>query len=88
VVDDRIGEIGVMDPRTAAARTGLDTNWFLFQGGSRGIRVAYRRGTNRQPQMRSFTLDRGQWGLGWDINLDIGVAVTEWRTMHKSTGAA
>lgn len=88
VVDDRIGAIGVMDPRTNAVRTGLDTNWFLFQGGSRGIRVAYRRGTNRQPQMRSFTLDRGQWGLGWDINLDIGVAVTEWRTMHKSTGAA
>jgi len=51
------------------------------------LRVAYRRGTNRQPQLRSFMLDRGQWGMGWDINMDIGVAFTEWRTWYKSTGA-
>jgi len=88
VVDDRIGAIGVMDPRTKSARTGTATNWFLAAGGSRGLRVAYRRGTNRQPQMRSFVLDKGRWGLGWDINLDIGAVFTEYRTWHKSTGAA
>ncbi len=87
VVDDRIGTIGVLDPRTETVRAGSDTNWFLAQGGNRGLRVAYRRGTNRQPVMRSFVLDKGQWGMGWDINLDIGAAVTEWMTWHKSTGA-
>lgn len=86
IPDDRIGAIGVLDPRTGTARTGLDTNWFLTTG--RGLRVAYRRGTNRQPQMRSFLLDKGQWGMGWDINLDIGGAFVEWRTWYKSTGAA
>lgn len=86
VADDRIGAIGVLDPKTGEARTGLDTNWFLTSG--RGLRVAYRRGTGRQPVMRSFTLDRGQWGQGWDINLDIGVAFLEWLTWHKSTGAS
>lgn len=88
VIDDRIGEVGVLDPRNGKSVVGTDTNWFLTAGGSRGLRVAYRRGTNRQPSLRSFALDRGQWGLGWDINMDIGVAFTEWRTWYKSTGAA
>lgn len=86
VLDDRVGAVGVMDPTTEAARTGSATNWWLFEGGNRGLRVLYRRGTGRLPQLRSFTLDRGQWGQGWDINLDIGVAFTEWRTVYKSTG--
>lgn len=87
VPDDRIGAIGVLDPRTKTVRTGLDTNWFLTAGGSKGMRVAYRRGTGRQPQMRSFTLDRGQWGMGWDINMDIGAAFMDFRPWYKSTGA-
>jgi len=87
VIDDRVGAIGVLDPRTGSSRTGTDTNWFLTQGGRRGLRVAYRRGTNRQPAMRSFALTEGQWGLGWDINMDLGVAFTEWKTWYKSTGA-
>jgi hypothetical protein len=86
VIDDRVGAVGVMDPKAKSVRTGLDTNWFVTAGGSRGLRVAYRRGTGRAPTMRSFILDRGQWGIGWDVNLDIGVAFTEWRTWHKSAG--
>jgi hypothetical protein len=86
VVDDRIGVSGVTDPTTNTARTGLDTNWFLSAGGARTVRVAYRRGTNRQPQLRSFMLDRGQWGMGWDINMDIGAKALDYRGMHKSAG--
>lgn len=87
VIDDRVGLIGVWDPTSESARTGTDANWFLTAGGSKGLRVAYRRGTNRQPQMRSYTLDRGQWGMGWDINMDIGLAFMDYRTWYKSTGA-
>ncbi|MDD4891456.1 MAG: HK97 family phage prohead protease [Phycisphaerae bacterium] len=88
-VDDRIGAGGVSDPRTkpATARTGLDTNWFLAAGGSRGIKVAYLRGTNRQPQLRSYTLDKGQWGIGWDLKHTIGAAAMDFKGIHKSTGA-
>jgi hypothetical protein len=85
-VDDRIGAGGVVDPTTNTARTGLDTNWFLSSGGPRTVRVAYRRGTNRQPVMRSYVLDKGQWGLGWDINLDIGAKALDYRGLHKSAG--
>lgn len=85
-VDDRIGTAGVVDPTTNSARAGLDTNWFLSAGGSRTVRVVYRRGTNRQPVMRSFMLDKGQWGIGWDINLDIGAKALDYRGLHKSAG--
>lgn len=87
VIDDRIGAAGVIDPRTQAARTGSATNWFLTSGGRRGLRVAYRAGTGRAPQLRSFVLDKGQWGLGWDINLDIGAAFMDYIPWYKSVGA-
>ena len=86
VVDDRLGAIGVIDPRTGTARTGSDTGWYLAMGGTKSIRVAYRRGTNRAPSMRSFNLDRGQWGIGWDVNLDIGADFMEYRPWYKSSG--
>lgn len=88
VIDDRLGATGVIDPRTGTARTGSATAWYLAVGGSRSIRVGYLRGTGRAPQMRSFVLDRGQWGLGWDINMDVGAAFMDYRPWYKSTGAA
>lgn len=87
VVDDRIGLAGCTDPTTGTARAGLDDSWYLSAGGSRTVRVAYRRGTNRQPSLRSYMLDRGQWGMGWDINMDIGAKALDYRGLHKSTGA-
>lgn len=86
VIDDRIGAAGCWDPEAAANRTGLDTNWFLSSA-RRTIRKLFRSGTGRMPQMRSFNLDRGQWGFGWDINFDAGVMVPDYRGLHKSTGA-
>ncbi len=88
VVDDRIGLAGVRDPRTKAIRPGTATNWFLSAGGPRTMRVAYRRGTGRAPVMRSYNLDKGQWGMGWDINLDVGAAPMDYRGLYKSTGVA
>ena len=49
------------------------------------IEVAYRRGTGRAPQVRSFTLDKGKWGMGWDINMDIGAKAMDWHGMRKTT---
>lgn len=88
VVDDRIGASGVYDPRTKTTRTGSATNWFLSAGGNRTIRVGTRRGTNGLPVMRQYTLDRGQWGIGWDINYDVCVVVADFPGLYKSTGVA
>jgi hypothetical protein len=86
VIDDRVGTAGVYDPTTEKIRPGSDTNWFLSAGGPRTIRVVYRRGTNRQPQLRSFTLDKGQWGIGWDIKHDIGAKAMDFPGMYKANG--
>jgi hypothetical protein len=88
VVDDRVGAAGVYDPRDKVTRTGSATNWFLSAGGQRTIRVGTRRGTNGMPVMRQYTLDRGQWGIGWDINFDVCVIVADYPGLYKSTGAA
>jgi len=28
-------------------------------------------------------LDKGQWGLGWDINLDIGSDADDYRALYR-----
>ena len=87
VIDDRIGAAGCTDPSTGIARTGSATNWFLSAGGDVTLSVWYLRGTGRAPQLRSFNLDRGQWGIGWDVKHDIGVSIEDYLGWHKSTGA-
>jgi HK97 family phage prohead protease len=85
--DARLGAAGVVDPITGTTYTGTATNWFLA-GPRKTITVIYRTGTGRRPQTRSYALSNGQWGMGFDINFDIGIRVEDWRGMHKSTGAA
>lgn len=85
VPENRLGVAGVTDPSTGTAYTGTATNWFLAAP-RRTIKVVYRAGTNRTPQVRRFVLDRGQWGIGWDINLDIGAFARDFRGLQKSTG--
>jgi hypothetical protein len=55
--------------------------------GAKTIEVGYRRGTGRAPTIRSFVLDKGQWGLGWDINFDIGAKALDYRGMYFDPGA-
>lgn len=89
--DDRIGVGGVTDPATGTAHVGTATNWFLAarpgESGAKIIEVGFLRGTGRAPQLRSFVLTQGQWGLGWDIKHDIGAKALDYRGLHKSTGA-
>jgi hypothetical protein len=86
-VENRVGALGVTDPRTGTAYTGTATNYFLASRPGRTIRVAYRKGTARGPQLRSYVLDKGQWGIGWDVNLDITAVALDYRGLLKSTGA-
>lgn len=90
-VDDRIGANGCWDPVNETTRTGTATNYFLSarpgEEGAKTIEVGYRRGTGRAPQVRPYMLDRGQWGIGWDINLDIGAKALAHQGLLYSTGA-
>ncbi|MDQ3288921.1 MAG: Mu-like prophage major head subunit gpT family protein [Pseudomonadota bacterium] len=89
--DDRIGVAGVTDPVSGTAKVGTATNYFLAaqpgEEGAKTIEVGYLRSTGRAPQLRSFVLTQGQWGVGWDINMDIGAKALDFRGVVKSTGA-
>lgn len=85
--DARIGAAGVTDPKSGTAHTGLSTNWFITAQPGKTIRVAYVRGSGRAPQLRSFILDKGQWGVGWDVKMDVGAKEMAFAGLHKSTGA-
>jgi hypothetical protein len=78
----------VTDPDSGTAYTGTAVNYFLASRPGLHAKVAYRRGTGRAPVLRSFVLDRGQWGIGWDVNLDIGVKFIDFRGMFKGKGSA
>lgn len=88
-VDNRIGANGVFDPDSETLLTGTATNWFLVAEAVSGktAECAYLAGTGRRPVIRPFTLDRGQWGLGWDVKMDIGIKALDWRGWYKSAGA-
>ena len=88
--DNRIGVAGVTDPSSGTARTGTATNWFLAAGPIEGrtIEVGYLAGSGRMPSVRRFVLDRGKWGVGMDVKLDIGATVLDYPGLYKATGAA
>lgn len=81
VGDNYLGLAGVTDPDSGTAYAGASTRWYLA-GQRRTIKVVYRRGTNRRPEVRRFILDKGQWGIGFDINLDIGVYARDYRALY------
>jgi hypothetical protein len=84
VVDARL-ENGVTFPKDSTTYGGSATTWYLASNMARTIRVAYLAGTGRAPQTRNFTLDKGRYGMGWDIKFDVGAAAMDWRGLRKTT---
>ena len=80
---------GVTDPATGTSQSGSTTAWYLVAPVNQApvIEVGYLRGQGRRPQLRNFVLDRGQWGIGWDIKMDIGVKAIDFRGIYKANGA-
>lgn len=54
--------------------------------GAKTMVCRYLSGTGRAPQIRSYVLGGpgapGRWGIGWDVKLDIGAAVADYRAMY------
>lgn len=75
---------GVTDPDTGTTHAGSGTGWFVAGARTRRtIEVGYLAGTGRVPQVRRFVLDRGQWGIGFDVKLDIGAKALDWRALQR-----
>ena len=86
VPDARLGVAGVTDPLTETSQAGTATNWFLVDGSGKTIEVGFV--TGREPQLRPYVLDKGRYGIGWDINHSIGVKGLGYRALYKATGEA
>lgn len=86
--ESRLSSIGVVDPHSGTVYTGSATNWLACaKASSRPSIVVAGLDGPPKPQIRSFVLDRGQWGLGWDVTLDIAAAFVDYRGVYFSVGA-
>jgi hypothetical protein len=85
VVDNRLGVAGCVNPVTGVTTAGSATQWYLAAapGVGKTIEVGVLRGTGGRPQVRSYVLSQGQWGMGWDVNLDIGAAPLDYRGLYR-----
>ena len=87
VSDTRLGRQGVLDPFSETQIDGNDKQWFLAAkpgvGGAKTIAKGFRTGTGRMPTVRSYSMDKGKWGIGWDICHDIGAKVIDRLAMQR-----
>lgn len=76
LVEDTAIDIGVTDPYTDPETTiaGRPNSYFLLAKGGSSIVVAFRSGTGRGPVTRRKVLDGGEWGMLWDVYVDMGAA--------------
>lgn len=84
VVSDSRLTNGVVDPVTGTTYSGSATTWRLVSNKGPTIEVAYRKGAGKAPQVRQYVLDKGKWGLGWDVNFDIGAKALAWQTFYEA----
>ena len=77
---------------TTGATTGRSGTAILVarpgEQGAKTIEVGYRVGTGRAPRIRSAILREGsgQYGMSWDVNLDIGALPLDYRSFVLLTG--
>lgn len=88
IVSDARLENGVTDPKNDISYGGSASTWYLMCAMAHTILVAYLRGTGKAPQVRQFQLERGQWGYGWDVKMDIGAAPMDWKGIQKMLSGA
>lgn len=90
ISEPRIGAAGVVDPVSGDTRTGSDSHWFLTCSPIQGptFEVGFLMDTGAVPVLRSYPLDSGAYGQGWDVEISIGVKPLDHRGIYKSLGDA
>lgn len=78
-------ENGVTNPADDSAQSGSASTWYLACADAHTIIVGYLAGSGRAPKVRATPLDKGRWGMNWDVELSIGVKALDWKGFVKST---
>lgn len=88
--ESRLGAAGLVDPTADEVLAGTATNWLLCAADrARPAIVVGGLNGSLRPKLRQFQLTGGgQWGMGWDIALDIAAAAVDYAAVYFSTGAA
>lgn len=74
---------GVTDPATSTTHSGSASTWYLATQGANTIEVQYLAGANRLPEIRSGFLNKGQFGVWFDVSHWIGAKAIDWRGLVK-----
>lgn len=85
VSDGRLDN-GVTDPDTGTVHAGSAVNWFLISADRPPIEVGYLRGSGGVPTVRSFVENKGKYGMGWDVKLDVGAKAIRWQSAQRCNG--
>lgn len=90
VVSDARLDAGFVDPNDEATTlAGQPASWFMADATQPGIMVGYVEGSGRAPRIRSRVIDRpGEYGMEWDVNMDIGVGVADYVSLLKRQAAS
>ena len=68
-------DAGVVNPTNDTTVAGAPTSWYLAaRGGRKGIQVAYLRADGRGPVTEPYNLTEGRIGMGWTVEMVVGVA--------------
>lgn len=87
--ESRLSAAGLLDPRDdETTRAGTATNWLLAcpESQAAGIVLGALNG-NLTPRIRTFELDKGEWGIGWDVSLPLACAALDAQALYWSTGS-
>lgn len=86
--ESRLGPAGVVDPRYDTIVEGSATNWLLSCPSDQAAGVVIGAlGGRVEPIVRHYSLTNGEYGLGFDVKMDLACTVVDPATMYFSTGA-
>lgn len=81
VSDPRLSN-GVIDPASGTVVAGSATSWYLASSVVKPIEIGYLGGRSK-PIIRRTQLGQGQYGVHWDVYLDVGALLRDYRGMMR-----
>jgi hypothetical protein len=85
--ESRLSKTGVVDPVSGELlATSNDNHWLLAAPGDQkpSIVLSLLNGQT-EPRVRQFALDRGQWGVGFDVSFSCAAAAVDGKGLYYST---
>ncbi len=85
--ESRLSTAGVFDPLSESTIEANGTSWLLAAPGEQaaGIVLALLNGQT-EPRIRSYELDQGEWGTGFDVSFSCAAAAVDGRPLYWSSG--